>query len=75
MIHGGAPEAQKEAEFRDAMFQLELPRETRIVWNEGEPAGAIVTAAGKEGVDLLIAGTLEGKDVASRSFLGASRGL
>jgi hypothetical protein len=22
-----------------------MPRETRIVWNEGEPAGAIVTAA------------------------------
>ena len=71
VIHGGAPDAQKEAEFRDAMFQLEMPRETRIVWNEGEPAGAIVTAAEKEGVDLLIAGALEGKDVASRSFLGA----
>jgi nucleotide-binding universal stress UspA family protein len=71
VIHGGAPDAQKEAEFRDAMFQLEMPRETRIVWNEGEPAGAIVTAAAKEGVDLLIAGALEGKDVASRSFLGA----
>jgi nucleotide-binding universal stress UspA family protein len=71
VIHGGAPDAQKEAEFRDAMFQLEMPPETRIVWNEGEPAGAIVTAAEKEGVDLLIAGALEGKDVANRSFLGA----
>ena len=71
VIHGGAPDAQKEAEFRDAMFQLEMPRETRIVWNEGEPTGAIVTAAEKEGVDLLIAGALEGKEVASRSFLGA----
>jgi nucleotide-binding universal stress UspA family protein len=71
VIHGGAPDAQKEAEFREAMFQLEMPRETRIVWNEGEPAGAIVSAAEKEGVDLLIAGALEGKEVASRSFLGA----
>ena len=71
VIHGGAPDAQKEAEFRDAMLQLEMPRETRIVWNEGEPAEAIVTAAEKDGVDLLIAGALEGKDVASRSFLGA----
>jgi K+-sensing histidine kinase KdpD len=71
VIHGGAPDAQKEAEFRGAMFQLEMPRETRIVWNEGEPAGAIVTAAEKEGVDLLIAGALEGKDVSSRSFPGA----
>src|SRR6516225_12252131 len=71
VIHGGAPDAQKKAEFRDAMFQLEMPRETRIVWNEGEPAEAIVTAAEKEGVDLLIAGALEGKDVSSRSFLGA----
>jgi nucleotide-binding universal stress UspA family protein len=71
VIHGGASDAQKEAEFRDAMFQLEMPRETRIVWSEGEPAGAIVAAAEKEGVDLLIAGALEGKEVASRSFLGA----
>jgi nucleotide-binding universal stress UspA family protein len=71
VIHGGAPDAQKEAEFRDAMFQLAMPRETRIIWNEGEPSGAIVTAAEKEGVDLLIAGAFEGKEVASRSFLGA----
>jgi len=71
VIHGGAPDAQKETEFRDAMFQLEMPRETRIVWNEGEPARAIVNAAEEEGVDLLIAGALEGKDVANRSFLGA----
>ena len=72
MIHGGVPDARKEAQFRDAMFQLEMPSETRIVWSEGEPAGAIVAAAEKEGVDLLIAGALEGKDVSSRSFLGAS---
>src|SRR5206468_3244609 len=71
VIHGGASDAQKEVAFRDAMFQLEMPRETRIVWNEGEPAGAIATAAEKEGVDLLIAGALERKEVASRSFLGA----
>ena len=48
VIHGGAPDAQKEAEFRDAMFQLEMPRETRIVWNEGEPAEAIVTRRKKK---------------------------
>ena len=71
LIHAGAPHAQKQAEFRDAIFQLKMPREIRIVWKEGEPAEAIVTAAEKEGVDLLIAGALEGKDVASRSFLGA----
>src|SRR6516162_5860629 len=33
------------------VVQLEMPRETRIVWNEGEPVEAIVTAAKKEGVD------------------------
>src|SRR5438132_1963896 len=53
LIHAGAPHAQKQAEFRDAMFQLKMPRETRIVWNDGEPAGAIAAAAEKEGVDLL----------------------
>src|SRR5215831_7300990 len=66
VIHGGAPDAQKEAKFRDVMFQLEMPRETRIVWSAGEPARAIATAAAKEGVDLLIAGALEGKEVANR---------
>jgi hypothetical protein len=44
VIHGGAPDAQKEAESRDAMFQLGMPDETRIVWSEGELADAIVTA-------------------------------
>jgi hypothetical protein len=28
---------KKQAEFRDAIFRLKMPRETRIVWNEGEP--------------------------------------
>jgi hypothetical protein len=74
VIHAGAPDAQKEAAFRDAMVQLEMPREARIVWNEGEASRAIVTAAEKESVDLLIAGALEGKEVASRSFLGAVAG-
>jgi hypothetical protein len=55
VIHGGTPDAQKEAAFRDAMFQREMPLETRIVWNEGEPARAIFTAAENEAVDLLIA--------------------
>jgi nucleotide-binding universal stress UspA family protein len=50
VIHGGVPDARKEAQFRDAMFQLEMPSETRIVWSGGEPAGAIVAAAEKEGV-------------------------
>src|SRR5262249_33555709 len=71
VIHGGAPDAQKEAEFREAMSQIKMPHETRIVWNKDEPVRAIVSAAEKEGVDLLIAGALEGKEVASRSFLGA----
>ena len=31
VIHGGVPDAQKEAAFNDAMFQLEMPRETRII--------------------------------------------
>ena len=30
VIHGGAPDAQKEVAFRGAMFQLQMPRETRI---------------------------------------------
>jgi hypothetical protein len=75
VIHGGAPDAQKEAGFREAMFQLEISREIRIVWSEGEPAGAHRGRGGKKGVDLLIAGPLEGKDVASRGFLAPLRCL
>jgi hypothetical protein len=39
VIHGGAPDAQKEAEFRDAMFQLGMPRETRMSGTKANPPG------------------------------------
>jgi nucleotide-binding universal stress UspA family protein len=71
LIHGGAAEAQKEAAFRDALLQLGLAPETRLVWQAGEPAQAIATAAEAEGVDLLIAGALDHTAAEQPTFLGA----
>jgi nucleotide-binding universal stress UspA family protein len=71
LIHGGTAEARKEAAFRDALAQLGLPPETRLVWQAGEPAEAIATAAETEGADLVIAGVLDRRAAENPTFLGA----
>jgi nucleotide-binding universal stress UspA family protein len=74
LIHGGAREASKEAAFRAVLLELGLPRDTRLVWQAGEPVEAIVAAAEAEGADLLIAGALDRYAAASPAFLGAVAG-
>ena len=75
LIHGGEREASKEAAFRAALLELGLARDTRLVWQAGEPAGAIVAAAEAEEADLLIAGALDRRASATPAFLGAVAGL
>ena len=74
VIHGGARESSKEAAFRAALLELGLARDTRLVWQDGEPAGAIVAAAEAEEADLLIAGALDSRASATPAFLGAVAG-
>ncbi|MBV9490460.1 MAG: universal stress protein [Verrucomicrobia bacterium] len=71
LIHAGAPEAQKEAAFRDALSKVGLSRATRLVWQAGEPAEAVATAAEAEGADLVIAGVLDRPAAADATYVGA----
>lgn len=74
LIHGGTREASKDATFRAALLELGLPPDTRLVWQAGEPAEAIVAAAETIEADLLIAGALDRRAATTPAFLGAVAG-
>ena len=69
MIYVGKHDAATEAKFAEAIVQLQLPPDSVVHYEEGEPAGSILSAAQKLSVDLLVAGALEKKPVL-RQFLG-----
>jgi len=71
LIHAGPPDAQKETAFRDALLTMRLPRETRLVWQPGEPADAIAAIADAESVDLVIAGVLDHHAAPNPTYVGA----
>ena len=69
MIYVGKHDATTERKFRDAFAKLRLPADSVIHYEQGDPADAILAAARKNRVELLIAGALE-KEVVLRPFLG-----
>lgn len=68
-IYVGERDAVTVKKFADAFRQLELPNDSAIHYEQGEPAAAILRAASTNGIDLLVAGALE-KEVILRPFLG-----
>ena len=69
LIYVGEKTEETSARFEVALRELGLPAESSILYQEGSPAEAILTAAGANDVELIIAGALE-KTVVLRSFLG-----
>ena len=69
LIYAGERDAEKAKKFADVLAQLELPPDSPIIYETGEPASAILRAADSNGVDLIVAGALE-KEVILRPFLG-----
>jgi nucleotide-binding universal stress UspA family protein len=55
--------------FGDVLTQLELPLDSKIHYEEGDPAEAILRALTREKIDVIIAGALE-KEVVLHPFLG-----
>jgi nucleotide-binding universal stress UspA family protein len=55
--------------FGDVLGQLNLPLDSRIYYESGDPADSILTAIRKHKVDLIVAGALE-KEVVFHPFLG-----
>ena len=69
LIYVGQRSSETEAKFRGALEHLQLPLATPIIYQEGDPASAILQACQANAVDLLLAGALE-KEVVLRPFLG-----
>jgi nucleotide-binding universal stress UspA family protein len=69
LIYVGKCDEETTQKFSEALRELELPLDSPIYYQEGEPAGAILEAARANEIDLIVAGALE-KEAVLRQFLG-----
>jgi nucleotide-binding universal stress UspA family protein len=69
VIYVGEHNEEIAKKFRDALAQLELPLDSKIHYEEGAPAEAILRALAREKIDMIVAGALE-KEVVLHQFLG-----
>lgn len=68
-IYVGKRDAATQRKFAEAWKTLQLPADSVVHYEEGDPAASILAAARKNQVELLIAGALE-KAAVHRQFLG-----
>ena len=69
LIYVGKRNPETPRKFSDVLAELELPADSPIHYEEGDPAEAILAALARENIDMLVAGALE-KEVVLHSFLG-----
>jgi nucleotide-binding universal stress UspA family protein len=69
LIHVGKRNQETPKKFNDVLAELELPVDSPIHYEEGDPAEAILAALAREKIDMLVAGALE-KEVVLHPFLG-----
>jgi len=69
LIYVGEHNESIAKKFRDAFTQLKLPLNSKIHYEQGNPAEAILRALTREKVDVIVAGALE-KEVVLHPFLG-----
>lgn len=69
LIHVGARNEDTPRKFAKILAELDLPGDSVIHYEEGDPAEAILGALKREKIDLLIAGALE-KEIVLHQFLG-----
>jgi nucleotide-binding universal stress UspA family protein len=69
LIFVGGRNAEISKKFSTVLAELELPVDSPIHYEEGDPAEAILAAVGRENIDMLVAGALE-KEVVLHPFLG-----
>jgi nucleotide-binding universal stress UspA family protein len=70
LIHTGSSESECKAYLEQSASRLAIAHQAGIVWNQSEPAQALVSAAERAGIDLLIVGAFEGPSLGRRRFLG-----
>jgi nucleotide-binding universal stress UspA family protein len=69
LIHVGERNDEAASKFKDALMHLELPVDSPIHYEKGDPAEAILRALARQKIDLVVAGALE-KEVVLHPFLG-----
>jgi nucleotide-binding universal stress UspA family protein len=69
LIYAGGRSEEAVAKFRDALQELQLPADSTIHYEEGDPAEAILRTLAREKIDVIVAGALE-KEVVLHPFLG-----
>ncbi|HZS16624.1 MAG TPA: universal stress protein [Candidatus Udaeobacter sp.] len=69
LIYVGEHNESIAKKFRHAFTQLKLPLDSKIHYEQGDPAEAILRALTREQVDVIVAGALE-KEVVLHPFLG-----
>jgi len=69
LIYVGGGSEEVAGKFSDALAQLQLPIDSTIHYEEGDPAEAILRALAREKIDMIVAGALE-KEVVLHPFLG-----
>src|SRR5947207_14869828 len=63
LIHVGKPNQETPRKFSDVLAELELPADSPIHYEEGDPAEAILAALARENIVVLVAGALEKEGV------------
>ena len=69
LIHVGKRNQGTVRKFSDVLAELELPADSPVHYEEGNPAEAILAVVAREKIDMLIAGALE-KEIVLHPFLG-----
>jgi nucleotide-binding universal stress UspA family protein len=69
LIHVGTRNEDTPRKFAKILSELDLPADSVIHYEEGDPAEAILAALKREKIDMLIAGALE-KEIVLHQFLG-----
>src|SRR5215467_14357520 len=69
LIYVGERNDEIARKFDDALAQLDLPLNSRVHYEKGDPAEAILRALAREKIDVIVAGALE-KEVVLHPFLG-----
>ena len=69
LIHVGRRNEETPRKFGEVLAELELPADSPIHYEDGDPAEAILAALAREKIDMLVAGALE-KEIVLHPFLG-----
>ena len=69
LIYVGGRNAEISRKFGKVLAELELPADSPIHYEEGDPAEAILVALARENIDIVVAGALE-KEIVLHPFLG-----